>query len=347
MKTGWLSVMVAFAIGACDDEPKASPDPSEDKSDELAAAKATCKTYCDKQEKCFPGALPTKGSDRELWAINCASDCLRDIEATPVAAFIRGIATCNDKACGDELGSCIAERVAKTLERDDAGYLGLPPVCVMSHACQLAGSYGTARETTRAKKRSVALEQQAKLYRGLHDGTPADAATACKLLVGDERCAGSKTPAGTAAIELSCDDYCDKLVACYPKSTSGSGWKANCRDGCNQEAKAGSSHAAFFAAVAHCKDAACGGALGTCVAERVAKHWPETPSGWDMPGLDPACMLLRACTEVRFFDAKPGDAKTLRDATYGSYRKIFEQLGDDRAATKKQCNTMASYSPCE
>ena len=68
--------------------------------------------------------------------------------------------------------------------------------------------------------------------------------------------------------------------------------------------------AAFASAVASCHDASCGAALGECIAKHIASVWPKAAvKGWDMRGLDPSCMVLRACMEARWNDGKPATTR--------------------------------------
>jgi hypothetical protein len=318
------------------------------KAGKTAAGSVDCSAYCKKQKKCFPGAAVGE----ERWDKRCKASCEVESKAGGVVgAFYAAVAACSDEKCGKANAACLADELVDAKPRDGEPRLdvsGLPSQCVRVRACADATVAGAS-----AARRDGVRQELYKMYRPMFanlrkiDKSTAD--ISCRMIVENDRCAGPGKPTSAgASIDVDCQAYCAKQSACYPELSKDSAWLANCRGGCKDEAKAGTSEAAFFAAVAACRGAACGDPHGDCVVKKVADKWPASDkSGWDMRKLGRSCMLMRACMEAGFHANAPADARLTREATYKSYRKIFTSLQRDGGDTAKQCTTMAGYLKCK
>jgi hypothetical protein len=352
---GWLCLCT---LAACDRLGIGKDDVGKDTVPSAVSAEAAgklptsaveCEAYCDKQILCFPGA----GKDNPRWLRHCHADCQRDvIKNGPVGTFIRAAASCSTTTCGDPYGTCIAKRLDTLVSDADEGkheYLGLPQQCLQSHACFLAQQSNPVEAETREQTLVKLIPVRNEMYRHLRASNVESTTISCRMELDSKGCGVPTTIVSQGpAIELDCDAYCAKQKVCYPKGSAADTWGVNCRDACEAEARAGTSVAAFFAAIAACHQAPCGEKLGACISEKVNTLWPKgRASGWDMRGLHSACMLFRACTEVGLHASTADAARLTREATYGAYDKVFSQLKRDGGDSDKHCTTMASYIECK
>ncbi len=330
---GWIALVVLVGAGACkEDRPTPHKDdataPSATASAGSTRPGVDCKAYCSKLQACFPNVVDPDVV--ALWPGQCAADCTRDLSrGSTFGTVTKAVAACTEAACGEPLGICIDEQLtAMKADRDDHRYLGLHPWCTVSHACFVAGFYGYVDPESRDRLRATLGPTRDELY-GNTRRTSSDPGTVCRMMVETECAPPAALSSEGPAITVDCDAYCDKLRTCAPKKATDDAWLGNCRTSCREEATAGTTYAAFYAAVARCAEAPCGDALGACIAKRVAEHWPTNPGvDWDMRHVGADCQLVRLCHEATHNAAEPAVSRLGRRAQFGYYAKHHEGLSD-------------------
>ena len=300
-----------------------------------------CNAYCSKLTRCFPGATRRA----HAFQSQCLFDCKRAHETKDdVALFYASVASCHRAACGEDLGACVVKQMNERVPADRAIALdvrGLPGACANMRACVDADSH------IYVQKRLWIRSNLYKVHRPLFRKLPGldNAELVCRHYVDNEQCSGRPAAQPGVPIAIDCDQYCDKQKACFPTYAKAKGWDATCRTDCEREAKEGTTVAGFFAAVAACKTSACGLPLGACVAEGLGAHWPNNqPAQWDVRGLPPTCMHIRACQEAMFVTT--ASANLTREASYKRWAKVFATLASEGTRANTHCEQMVAYSSC-
>ena len=328
----WVALLVG-GLGACDEK---SPTPHKDVTSPATAtataaatAVTSCEAYCTKMKECFPKAVDSEVAT--TWSGQCAADCKRDLEVGGhFAELTTAAAACTESACGVPFGECLDRKLATMkVSVEDHRYLDLHPWCTLSHACFVAELYGYIDPAARDRMRSELLLTRNALYDNTRRaGINAD--IGCRMLVETQCSSPSPLPRQGPPIDVDCEAFCNKAKTCRPDATSGT-WLANCRTSCRMEAAAGTTYAAFYAAVAACSDVACTDALGRCIADEVADRWPDgVDDAWDMRKLDASCQIVRLCHEVAL---NAGDPLTSRMSRRGQFR-FYGTRNDDLTPTE-------------
>lgn len=302
-----------------------------------------CAAYCSKQRECSPGAAQRNTN----FHASCLFDCNRATQQRDdVALFYASVAGCKDEACGERFGACVVDEMTRRVPADKPIALdvrGLAAACANARACIDAGSH--VHVHNRLKTRAALYSGYAGFFDGLRRKS-VDGDLVCRMMVENEMCAGRPSPQPGQAIPVDCDAYCDKQKSCFPTYAKVEKWDEHCRDDCKREAAEGTTAAGFFAAVVACKPTGCGALFGECLTREVGTHWPKSqPAQWDVRGLPPKCLLLRACQDA-LYGGNEG-ARGARQGAYESYRKVFTTLASEGGEAGKHCETMASYSTCD